>query len=325
MDILLVQIDGSLPNLALMRIAAHHRAIGDSVQLRRSIHGLSLFDRPDCVYVSVLFERSRPLVEALIRVYPHAIIGGTGYAPMLTLADVGIGEDRPPDYSIYPEYTPSIGYTQRGCRFHCPFCIVPTKEGAVSEAASISDIWRGPDHARKVVLLDNDFFGQHCWADRIEELRAGRFRVCFTQGVNARTLTDETAAALASVHYSDAQFQTRRLYTAWDNRRDEARLFSGLEALVRHGVKPDHIMVYMLVGYWPGETHDDREHRRRALRAFGCRPYPMPYVRTPELIAYQRWVIRRADLTCTWADFAAAHYRPERVRVQTAPLFEVFA
>ena len=76
----------------------------------------------------------------------------------------------------------------------------------------------------------------------------------------------------------------------------------GLDLLVKAGVRPDQIMVYMLIGYWPGETHDDRDYRRQRLREFGARPYPMPYVRTPELVGYQRWVVRRADLKCSWAD-----------------------
>ena len=83
-------------------------------------------------------------------------------------------------------------------------------------------------------------------------------------------------------------------------------------------------MVYMLIGYWPGETHDDRDYRRQRLREFGARPYPMPYVRTPELVGYQRWVVRRADLKCSWAEYARARYRPEDVRQYSArlPLFE---
>ena len=34
MKVLLFQLDGKIPNLALMRIAAHHRALGDEVALR---------------------------------------------------------------------------------------------------------------------------------------------------------------------------------------------------------------------------------------------------------------------------------------------------
>lgn len=33
--VLLVQLDGKLPNIALMRIAAHHANLGDEVVLRR--------------------------------------------------------------------------------------------------------------------------------------------------------------------------------------------------------------------------------------------------------------------------------------------------
>src|SRR2546427_2277315 len=123
-------------------------------------------------------------------------------------------------------------------------------------------------------------------------------------------LTDETAAAIASVRYSDDQFKTRRIYTAWDNKKDEARLFRGLELLTKHGVKPDHIMVYMLVGYWPGETAEDRECRRRKLREFGCRPYPMPYVRTRETVGFQRWCLWGADKYVAWEDWVAAGYQP---------------
>ncbi len=68
----------------------------------------------------------------------------------------------------------------------------------------------------------------------------------------------------------DDQFRRRRLYTAWDNRRDEARLFTGLERLVRYGVQPDAIMVYILIGYWPGETEADWLYRQARLRAFGA-------------------------------------------------------
>src|SRR6266436_1647510 len=34
-----------------------------------------------------------------------------------------------PDYSLYPKFTGSLGFTQRGCRLSCKFCVVPIKEG----------------------------------------------------------------------------------------------------------------------------------------------------------------------------------------------------
>lgn len=49
----------------------------------------------------------------------------------------------------------------------------------------------------------------------------------------------------------------------------------------------------------------------------------MPFKRTPELVGFQRWVVRRADLNMSWADYMGANYRPEDVgRVATFPLLE---
>jgi hypothetical protein len=126
-------------------------------------------------------------------------------------------------------------------------------------------------------------------------------------------LSDEAAEAIASVDYRDDSFKVRRIYTAWDSRPDEATLFRGLERLVARGVKPDHIMVYCLIGYETDETHDDRDYRRRSLREFGARPYPMPFVRTPELVGFQRWVIGAYDKGIPWAEWEAAGYSPRRL------------
>lgn len=325
---LLVQLDGKLPNLALMRLSTHLKQRGEAVEFRRVSspmlleHGL--FDEHwTSVYASLIFERTRPIAERLREIYPGAILGGTGWDRRKRLEQIGVTTQEL-DYSLYPDYAHSIGFTQRGCRLRCPFCVVPDKEGRVTEERPIAGIWRGDPNPRNVLLLDNDFFGARHWRERIDELRIGQFRVCFSQGINARLLDEESAAALASVNYYDGEFQRRRIYTAWDNRKDEARLFAGLNALIRHGVKPHEIMVYMLIGFWPGETHQDRDYRRRQLREFGCLPYPMPYVRTPELVGFQRWVVRRADLCMSWEKYSEARFRPERVaREGTYPLFEI--
>jgi hypothetical protein len=228
------------------------------------------------------------------------------------LEDYGITTLRQ-DYTLYPSFTASIGFTQRGCRLRCSFCVVPSKEGAVREEQTVASLWRGAPWPRHLLLLDNDFFGQPRWSERINEMSDGGFKVAFSQGINARMLTEEAAAAIASVDYRDDSFTNRRIYTAWDNRKDEARLFAGLERLVKYGVKPEHIMVYVLIGYWPGETHADRDYRRAALRDFGARPYPMPFVRTPELVGYQRWVIGAYDKRFTWAEWQQANYQPRNL------------
>ncbi len=334
MRVMLCQLDGKLPNIALMRIATHHRRLGDEVEMRfGAAFEVGLFDSsPDIVYGSCLFRKTIPLAERLRLSYPTAIIGGTGVDParkgeIVTLSPVisreitstaayGVttGESASDfDYSFYPTYSASIGFTQRGCRLACEFCCVRAKEGAVAQVNSVYDIWRGNGFPRHLHLLDNDFFGQPNWRDRIAEIRDGEFKVSFNQGINARFLTDEAAEACASVDYRDDQMLTKRIYTAWDNLKDEQRLFDGLNRLVKYGVKPDHIMVYFVCGFWPGETSEDREYRRKRLRDFGARPYPMPFVRTKELVGLQRFCLRAYDKNWTWAQFKAADYRPEKL------------
>ena len=330
MRALLLQLDGKLPNIALMRLSAHlkDRYPDASVELRRAGNEAAASpgfgdDRFDLVFASLIFERTRPLAEHVASAWPGAVVGGTGWDFTTTLESLGISTKRQ-DYSLYPRWSQSIGFTQRGCRLKCQFCVVPKKEGAVSEEQTIAELWRGDPWPRQLILLDNDFFGQPRWRDRIAEIRDGRFKVSFNQGINARFLDDETAEAIASVDYRDDQMRDRRIYTAWDSKQDERRLFRGLELLVKHGVRPRHVMVYMLVGYWPGETHEDRDYRRQRLREFGALPYPMPFVRTPELIAFQRWVIGGYDKAIPWDEWMVARGQPRRLtrRSVSLPLFE---
>jgi hypothetical protein len=221
MNILLCQIDGSIPNLALMRISAHHKALGDDVEIR---HGAAfrrhLWDsQPDRIYASAIFLKSRPTVKLLLAEHPDSIVGGTGWDIGKTVESVGITSARL-DYTLYPRFRQSIGFTQRGCRLRCSFCVVPQKEGAMRQEATIYDIWRGDPWPRELLLLDNDFFGQPEWRERVHEIREGGFKVSFNQGINARFLTDEAAEAIASLDYRDDSMKVKRIYTAWDNLKD---------------------------------------------------------------------------------------------------------
>jgi hypothetical protein len=50
-------------------------------------------------------------------------------------------------------------------------------------------------------------------------------------------------------------------------------------------------------------------------QGFGCRPYPMPFVRTKELVGFQRWVIGAYDKRFSWEHWQAADYRPEKLHL----------
>jgi len=313
MKTILYQLDGSVPNIALMRIASYYKNKG-KIELRwGGSPAPRLCDRGnEKVYASLIFEKTKPKAEFLLKNWPKAVIGGTGWDLGISLESLGIVTTKQ-DYSIYPDFLKSIGFTQRGCRLKCPFCVVPKKEGPIKFEQTIFDIWRGPRYPKEIILLDNDFFGQANWEKRISEIKEGRFKVSFNQGINARFLNDETAAAIAEVDYRDDGMKTKRIYTAWDNSKDEKRLFEGLQLLVKYGVKPYQIMVYILCGYWPWSDLKDWEHRRKQLRGFGAVPYPMPYQRTKESIGFQRWVIGAYDKAISWNEWKNAGYRPEKL------------
>lgn len=74
----ITQLDGKLPNLALMRLAAFHRARGDDIHFTRSARR-GMFE-PDYthVYGSTIFKFSADRVERMRVEFPDAVIGGTG-------------------------------------------------------------------------------------------------------------------------------------------------------------------------------------------------------------------------------------------------------
>ena len=313
MKVRLTQIDGKLPNLALMKLAHYHRDRGDTVHFTKHIERDLLEVDYDCVYGSAIFSFSSSRVAQFLNEFPDAIVGGTyDVADNRTIEQlIGMDDYEHYDYSIYPNFNGSIGFTQRGCRLKCGFCVVPKKEGRPRSVNTIASIWRGEPWPRHLHLLDNDFFGQprEQWEARIGEIRDGGFKVCLNQGINIRMIDAEAARALASITLRDDQFRTRRLYTAWDNIGDEQRFFSGVDTLESAGIPPRCLLVYMLIGYDKRESWERVMYRFGRMTARDIRPYPMIYGdrerRLPlggcnerighrTLSEFQRWAIRKA-------------------------------
>lgn len=301
----LTQLDGSLPNLALMKLSHWHKEKGDEVYFEKSVTKGVFEPEYDIVYGSTIFTTTEKKTRLFLSQFPNAIIGGTGWDTNLKVEHlIGCGDYdyEKYDYSIYPEFKHSIGFTQRGCRLRCSFCVVPKKEGKMTVVNSIYDIWRN-NTERKIHLLDNDFFGQELWETRANEIIEGDFKVCFNQGINVRLIHKEGAEKLAKMKYMDDQFKTKRIYTAWDNRRDESIFMKGINIMLDAGIKPHHIMVYMLCGYWKWETFDDIYYRFKRMTEMGLMPYPMVYGHNPELKKFQQWVIRRYWQFTDWETF----------------------
>lgn len=300
MRIRITQIDGALPNVALMKLAHWHKAKGDEVVVTRHIER-DLFEGDyDRVYGSCLFSFSAARLERFKHQWPAAVIGGTGSGATIKVEDL-VGDHEFFDYSGYPDFDASIGFTQRGCRLKCKFCVVPQKEGKNSSTGTIAQIWRGGNFPKHIHLLDNDFFGQPNWQERVDEIRVGDYKVCFSQGINTRLITDESAQALSTIKYRDTSFNKKRLYTAWDNLKDEKVFFTGVERLDKFGIRPTHLMCYMLIGFDPLESWDRIWYRFNKMVDLGIDPYPMVFnERRTDLKCFQRWVITRTYKTTPW-------------------------
>lgn len=325
----ITHLDGRLPNLALMRIAAWHRQQGDTVHFSETPSPELTEPSYDIVYGSAIFTKTAPKVSELLRWWPGAILGGTGTSSPALVEDIVPADFVGLDYSIYPRFRASLGMTARGCRFRCGFCVVPTKEGRPNSFSPIRSIWRGPGNPKTLHLLDNDFFGSPEWADRVEEIREGGFRVCLNQGINLRILSDKQAAALATIEYRNDAFTRRMLYTAWDSPSDERVFFRGVDRLAQHGIPPSHLMAYNLTGFFPDETWDAIWHRHHRQIAIGIKPYVMiheeakkrgpggPAPTWDELKRLQRWVNMGLYRTVPWREYrvsfkSARHRLDER-------------
>lgn len=310
----LTHIDGKLPNLALMKLSHWHKSQGDEVFFTRSLTRGLFEPEYDRVYGSTIFTFSAERVAQLRSEFPGAVVHGTGVDSEGTAKNVedvigvlGWGYENY-DYSLYPEFQGSIGFTQRGCRLRCKHCVVPWKEGKPVSVNRVTDVWRGEPYPKHLHLLDNDFFGQPeaAWRENLTAVIDGGFRICFNQGINVRLITEEAAERMAQVPYYADDFKTRRLYTAWDNLKDEKIFFRAVDRLERNGVPPTHLLVYMLVGFDPSETWERILYRFNRMAERGIRPYPMVYNNERrDLKRFQRWAIRYSKLGVPWEEYNA--------------------
>jgi len=321
MKIRLTQIDGKLPNLALMKLSHFYKSQGHEVFFEHSVTRSIFEPEYDLVFGSAIFSTSEKKLRLFKSSFPTAKIGGTGSGEKWTVEDFTGDYPDQYDYSIYPNFRHSIGFTQRGCRLRCKFCVVPEKEGKNRSVNSISSIWRGDPHPKNLLLLDNDFFGQHDWREKSEAIIDGGYKVCFSQGINIRLFGRDAANVLALMKYFDDAFERHRIYTAWDNLRDAEIFFRGIKYLLDAGVKPDEIMVYFLCNYWQKGLTADVWERFNRMVEIGLRPYPMVYDiqnANKEIKEFQTWVIRRVYMKQPFNE-----YRKKRIKVNNSiSLFE---
>jgi len=216
-SILFIDIDSHLPNLALMKLSRYFKEQGRTVILcrkERYIRGV------DAVYASCVFSfsSSRERAASLHQFYGGSLIlGGSGVDIHKRLP--GEIEKLPADYALYPELEDrGIGFITRGCPFHCPFCIVPQKEGAIRQVSDIETLL--PNKINKLILLDDNILAHPMAVKFLEEMAMRRLQVNFTQSLDIRFADREKARLLRLVDCRNTKFTRQNYYFSLNDTQD---------------------------------------------------------------------------------------------------------
>ncbi|MCZ0862269.1 hypothetical protein [Methanocorpusculum vombati] len=276
MKIRLVDVDSTIPNLALMQISAYHKQRGDIV-------GFDV-QNPDKVYISTIFSKNKSQAVGIATLYPQADIiqGGSGFDLHSTIPNPA--QKIMPDYSLYNSPY-DLGFTTRGCIRKCPFCIVPEKEGKLEKWMNISD-FHHPDH-KTAVLLDNNILAKKDWFfDQTDWAIDHNIKLNITQGMDIRLITPEIAEQLARIKWAAT------LHFAFDSLSYEQAVETGLSILVDAGINiRRNVDFYVLVGF--DTTIAEDIYRCNLLKRLGTNAFVMQYRKTPETIRLARWANRR--------------------------------
>ena len=274
MDILLIDRDSKMPNLALMQISSYFKEHGNDV-------GFNIKD-PDKVYISCIFKKNADSARGIARFYPDAEIhiGGSGMSyewlpePMQKIM---------PDYTLY-DMDYSLGFTTRGCIRNCPFCIVRDKEGEFRR-------WQHPrefhnPEFKKIMLLDNNLLADREWFFEVTDWILENDLKLAEHGLDIRLLDQEIAERLAELKL----FQT--LHFAFDGMKDENAVRKGITLLKDAGINlRSQVQFYVLVGY--NTTEDEDKYRCRLLKELGTNAFVMPYKKTKWTQRIARWANRK--------------------------------
>lgn len=258
----LIQIDGKMPNLALMKMSSFYKQKGF-----------------DVTFIDLSTMGIKKWIASKI------FVGGSGYDLKADLPKEI--EELTPDYEGF-KLNYSLGFTTRGCVRNCDFCIVREKEGILKE---VNMNWI--KHT-KAILIDNNFLASSIWKEKLQYFIDNNIKICIIQAMDIRLITEENAKMLLKVKSYDRKFKTKGYYFAFDDPKLEPIIRKKIEFLIKLGFNPKWLMFYVLVGY--NTTHEEDLKRAEILMEYGCKPYIMKFNdRTDDkwLNHFDRWINRK--------------------------------
>lgn len=192
MNVGLLAVDSTYPNLALMKISSWMKGMGHNVGWYNP------FDEFDIVYMSKIFSFTEDYGQYMTNA-KRIVKGGTGYHIHSKLpSDVEFSKC---DYSIYPsiDNKTAYGFLTRGCPNKCKWCVVPRKEGNIKPYMDVDDI--AVDGRTNLILMDNNVLACDYGLEQIQKIIDRGYRVDFNQALDARLMTDDIAKLLAKVRW----------------------------------------------------------------------------------------------------------------------------
>jgi hypothetical protein len=285
-NVLLIDADSQIPNLALAKISAYHKKQGDSVTLLRGLNTASKLDNWDEVYISCIFTKNGDAARGLARQFPgsEVHIGGTGI-DLVTELPPEI-ESQMPDNSIYHEIYPeskytSYGFTMRGCIRSCSFCVVREKEGYAHPVCDLYGVWNKEAGHTKVTLFDNNILALPEHFELVaSQIKKEGLRVDWNQSLDIRLVTEENAKILAGLRFDPY------MRFAFDSIKSESQVRRGLQFLKDAGVRTPAVFD-VLIGF--DSTFEEDLYRVNTLRSLGQKAFLMRYNSNKEIMKEKRY------------------------------------
>ena len=254
--VLLIDVDSTIPNIALMKYSTYYKKKGYEV-------GFNTSD-PDIIVASIIFDKNKHVPNSWEFFYPgvEKILGGPGYDPTIQLPEEI--EREALDYTLYPDYHDSIGRVTIGCVRKCYFCKVPQMGGL----RYVRPVWDQYQGGVMRLLDDNIFAHKKAWHETAEWFIENDVVADF-DALDIRLMRPEIAEQLRQI-----KPKSRHRF-AFDITAYEKAIRKGHAIAREGGVSKGHMMYYI---YLHDEANiPDAKYRFSIVKdEFGAMPYIMP-------------------------------------------------